>query len=371
MKLRPHSVVTVLIALVLLTGTRSVRADIRDNAGFFSEDALRQGNFDLRDIKQRHGKELFIETHATIPADLQPQLKQLGENKFYAQWTARRATDAKVDGAAVLITKDPPYLHVMVGDRANQSGAFTTADGAKLREQLRTSFKEKQYDQGLLSAVRTFRETLTSNLGASGAAPAPVERAPSAVAPAPRSTNEPQANPGAFEPRGRNVPDRGGSGGGGFSFWKLVIWGIIILILVRVISRLFTRRHAQHQHQQHPGGGLFGRRGGGFGRGRYGQGGYDPRYGGGGGLGGFGTGLGGGLLGGLLGGWLGGRMMGGGSGSTAHGAPPPTNAGTEPGVFSSEHDSHLASSGGSFHDAGGGDFGGGDFGGGDAGGGDF
>src|SRR5688572_31132713 len=238
MKPRPRSVVTVLIALVLLTGTHSVLADVRDNAGFFSEDALRQANFDLRDLKQRHGKDLFIETHATTPADLQPQLKQRGENKFYAQWTARRATEAKVDGAAVLITKEPPHLHVMVGDRANQSGVFTTADGAKLREQLRASFKEKQYDQGLLSAVRAFRETLTTNLGASGAAPAPVERAPN-EAPAPqRASNEPQANPCALQLRWQNVPDRVVSRVGGIPSWKPVISFMIILLVVRVVRGL-------------------------------------------------------------------------------------------------------------------------------------
>ena len=365
--LRSRCPILFVVALLLAAGGGVGQAEVRDNAGFFSEDAVRQANFDLKDVKQRHGKDLLIETHATVPANMRTQLQQLGENKFYAQWAAARATEAKIDGAAVLITKDPSHLHVVVGDRARQSGAFSTEDGGKLREQLVTNFREKQYDLGLLAAVRTFRETLTTNLGGASASPT-VERAPAAAPSAQRSSNEPQANPGAFDPRGDNARNRGG-GGGGISLFKLIIWGIVILIIIRVISRLFTRRHAQQQHQQP--GGMFGG-GGAFGRSRYGQQGNDPRYGGGGGMGGFGTGLGGGLLGGLLGGWLGGRMFGGGS-STAHGAPPPTSTGQEPGVFSNEHDAGIASSGGSFSDAGGADFGGGGgfSGGGDAGGGDF
>src|SRR5688572_3539287 len=231
--LRSRCPILFIMALLLAAGGGVAHAEVRDNARFFSEDAVRQANFDLRDIKQRHGKDLLIETHPTIPANMRSQLQQLGETKFYAQWTAQRATEAKIDGAAVLITKEPSHLHVVVGDRARQSGAFSTENGGKLREQLVTSFREKQYDQGLAAAVRTFRETLTTNLGGAGAAP--VERTPAAAPSAQQSSSEPQPNPGAFDPRGDNAPNRGasGGGGGGISLFKLIIWGVVILIIIR------------------------------------------------------------------------------------------------------------------------------------------
>jgi hypothetical protein len=88
----------------------------------------------------------------------------------------------------VLITKQPSHLHVAVGDKTRQR-AFTLKDRDGLRDQLITSFKQKQFDQGLLSAVRTFRDTVSSNLGGSSAAAtaAPVERG---------EWQPPQSNPG-------------------------------------------------------------------------------------------------------------------------------------------------------------------------------
>jgi hypothetical protein len=358
MTLRRYPLI-ILVPLLLLAGAPFALAEVRDNAGFFSKDAVRQANFDLKEIKRQHGKDLLIETYPSIPSNLQPQFNKLGEDAFYEQWARQSAQQAKTDGVAVLITKEPSHLQVVVGDKTREK-AFALADRDTLRDELLASFRQKQYDQGLQTAVRTFRDRLNANLGGA------VERSPGAAAGAAAaagSSNAPQSNPGAFEPRSSR-DTRDARGGGGFSFWKLIIWGIITLIVVRILSRLFTRRQAP---QQAPGGGMFG------------QPGYDPRAGGpmGGGMGGFGTGLGGGLLGGLLGGWLGGRMFGGGGGGAgqAHGAPPPTAGGHEPGVFSDEHDSNFAGTGGSFGDDGGGDFGGGggDFGGGggSGGGGDF
>src|SRR3712207_6424827 len=103
MTLRRYSPIAVLATLVVTCFASTASADVRDNAGFFSEEAVRQANFDLREIKKRHGRDLLIETHAAVPANLQPRLQQLGEDAFYEQWARQAAQQAKIDGAAVLI----------------------------------------------------------------------------------------------------------------------------------------------------------------------------------------------------------------------------------------------------------------------------
>jgi uncharacterized membrane protein YgcG len=335
MKTRPHAFFSLLATLVLLIGNPFASADVQDDAGLFSDDAVRQANFDLREIKQKYGKDLLVETHAALPAELKSQVNAQNKDKLYADWAQQRGRAAKLDGVIVLITREPSHLQIGVGNKTQQK-AFSLRDRDRMRDQMLTSFRQKQYDQGLLGAVQMYRQTLADNLGSGSAAP--VERTS-------------PANSGAADRGAQST----GRSGGGMSMWSIVIWGIIIFFGARLLMRLFRRRATPNA------GGMVGRPGW-----------NQPGYGRGGGLG---TGLGGGILGGMLGGWLGGHMFGGSRGS-AYGAPPPppSEGGQEPGVFSNEHDANFASSGGDF---GGGDLGGGgggDFGGGggdSGGGGDF
>ncbi|MGB7161044.1 MAG: TPM domain-containing protein, partial [Tepidisphaeraceae bacterium] len=257
MNTRRHVLIGSLTALLLVTLTSVMLADVRDNAGFFSEDAVRQANFDLREIKRQYGKDLLVETYPTVPASVQPQLDQQGADAFFQQWARQRGQAAKTDGVVVLITKDPSHLQVTPGDKT-KARAFTLDDRDRMRDVLVTRFREKNYDQGLLGAVSMFRDTLKVNLGSSGAAAAAVERSGAA-----QRSDAPQRNPGAFEPSRTQETSRR-PGGGGISFWTILIWGIIILMLVRLIRRLFRGRTQPQQ-------GFDPRRGG------VARPGYDPR----------------------------------------------------------------------------------------------
>jgi uncharacterized protein len=352
MKTRHNALFAFLATLVLLAGARFASADVQDNAGFFGEDAVRQANFDLKDIKQKYGKDLLVETLPTLPAEVQSQINAQNRDKVYADWAQQRGRDAKLDGVVVLITREPSHLQIGVGNKTQQK-AFSLKDRDRLRDQMLTSFKQKQYDQGLLNAVGSYRQTLANNLGGSGSS-TQVEKTSPGAAPTPAPSG-----------RDSDASPSNNRGGGGISLWSLVIWGLVIFFVLRLIGGIFRRRTAG------PMGGMMGQGN---------QPGWNqPGYGYGRG-GGFGTGLGGGILGGMLGGWLGSHMFGRG-GSSAYGAPPPSPGGQEPGVFSNEHDANFASSGGDFGTggsdfSGGGDFGGGggDFGGGggdSGGGGDF
>ena len=339
MKTRHNALFAFLATLVLFAGAQLASADVQDNAGFFSEDAVRQANFDLKDIKQKYGKDLLVETLPTLPAEVQSQINAQNKDKVYADWAQQRGRDAKLDGVIVLITREPSHLQIGVGNKTQQK-AFSLKDRDRLRDQMLTSFRQKQYDQALLNAVGSYRQTLANNL--SGAESSTQVEKPSGAqqtSAAESQQNDPKPSPSSHR-------------GGGISLWSLIIWGIVIFVIVRLIGRMFRGRST----------------------GPMGQAGYGPQSGwnqpGYGRGGGFGTGLGGGILGGMLGGWLGSHMFGRG-GSSAYGAPPaPPTGGQEPGVFSNEHDANFASSGGDFG-TGGSDFsGGGDFGGGGGGGGD-
>jgi len=153
MKTRHNALFAFLATLVLFAGAQLASADVQDNAGFFSEDAVRQANFDLKDIKQKYGKDLLVETLPTLPAEVQSQINAQNKDKVYAEWAQQRGRDAKLDGVIVLITREPSHLQIGVGNKTQQK-AFSLKDRDRLRDQMLTSFRQKQYDQALLNAIR-------------------------------------------------------------------------------------------------------------------------------------------------------------------------------------------------------------------------
>jgi len=348
-------------------------AQVRDEADFFSADAERQASFDIRDIRQRFGVDLLVDTVPAIPAELQAEYQRLGKDKFFEQWAQQRGREAGLNGVIVLVAKDPSYLRVLPGRQTRQK-AFTSTDSDSLRDVLVTAFKAKQYDAGLLQAVATFRKTLQQNLGDGAMAQQPVERQDQGRVPTDRDdrATAPPAAPDSDARTGGGSP----APAHGWSMSTIIIWAVLIFGGIWLIKRLVASRA-----RPAPGPG-------GYDRGYPGQpqhAGYDPRYGDPGYRrgGGFGSGMGGGLLGGLLGGWLGGHIFrGGGGGGQAYGGGNANAGGSaghlpqqDPGAFAGDNDRELAGSGGSFASddfsgGGGGDFGGNA--GGDAGsGGDF
>ena len=66
---RLRSVVqTGMAGLLLLTLPALASAvDVRDDASFFSADAVEKANTQIREIEKRTGREIRIETYATVP----------------------------------------------------------------------------------------------------------------------------------------------------------------------------------------------------------------------------------------------------------------------------------------------------------------
>jgi hypothetical protein len=328
---------TTLVAVLVLAPASlafAAGAQVVDNAGFFSSDAVSKANQELAAIHDKYGKDLRVETYATIPEDLRDKYTPDQKAKFYSAWAYKQAKAAGVDGAIVLITRDPSYLQVDVGE-ATRKQAFTLEDRNRLRDSMLRDFKAKRYDEGLLGAVDTFRSSLETHR---------------AAAPAGSVTHSRPVSPG-------------------FSMGKVLFWGALIFLGLMFVRWMIGRRtsgYANYQNPNQPDPGQDPRNYGGSG---YGGGGY--------GGGGFGRGLGGGILGGLLGSWIGGHVFGQ---NQSYGAPPPPPADDQSaggGAFGDTGASDFSSDSGGYQDiGGGGDFGGGgDMGGGgggdSGGGGDF
>jgi uncharacterized membrane protein YgcG len=334
--------VLAILSLVVLGSTPGALAatpEVRDQAGFFSKEAVQKANRELEEIRRQYGKELVIETYAEPPADVAAQLTaKEPRDRVYAEWVQKRATDAGVNGIYVLITRNPAHLQLAVGNETRKA-AFTNADRDKLRDLLLNAFRQKKYDEGLAEAIALTRRTLDLNVGSRPATARPVP----APVPAPQPSRE-----------------RASDGVAGFSWTTILIWGGLILFVLWLVGRMMRNRAAEANRLGGPGYGP------GAGPGVPGPGmpgyGYGPSSGGGGG--GFGRGLLGGLLGGVAGGYLYDRMRGGGEAQAGgHG---PTGGGfDQPG---GAPDTDFSSSGGDFGGDAGGDTGGGDFGGGDSGG---
>lgn len=322
-----RSILLSIFAGILLLAGGVVQAQVHDNANIFSQSAVDQANTAMTQMQERHNKQFVVETFAKLSDDQLAQLQQLGDQEFFDQWLMERAKFENVNGVYALICLDPDhhYIDIRAGKNTTARGEFTNADANRVRQQMKTDFHNKQYDQGLLAAVDQVEQIYTNNITAhnggnysSGAVPA-------------------YSNPVPYNNNNYNYHT---SSGGGFG--SLICGFIGLMIIISLIRSIF---HGGY-------GGGFGNWGGGMG----GYGGYGG-YGGGGG--GFGSGLMGGLLGGVLGGeadrWIhgsnssGGFMQGGGFGGGGGGG------GGSGGSF----DSGPSDFGGGFGGGGGGDFGGG------------
>jgi uncharacterized protein len=317
----------VLVGGFLLTGN-SVRAasDIKDEAGFFSADALKKAQAKLDEMDRKHQRHLMIRTFKAPPTgDARAESKdQDVRNQFFRGWADELANKANLNGVIILISRNPGHVEVRVGD-ATTSKLFTSADSKELAEELIRRFKNKEYDTGLVEAVNYVEGKYDQR-----------DRAPA------RSTTHAPAV-------------AHGNPGGGFNLGGLICIGLVIVagiwILFSVIRAITGAGRGPRGYAGGPGMG------------------YGGGYGGGGG-GGFMSSLFGGLFGAAAGNWMYDRFFRGDYGHTGawgnSGAGGDYSAGGNTGL--PDDQDYSAGAGGDFDSSGDAGGGGGDFGG---GGGDF
>lgn len=165
-----------------------------DQAHFVKHQTLDQINQVLQEIHDHSGKDLMIETFASIPDDLKPNLQKDGKDKFYSTWARSEAFQLGVNGVIILITGDPPHLQIEVG-RDTQNKAFTIADRDELVKKLADSFGAKDFDGGLLMAAQFVRDRMAQNLNGEKA-PATTQPALAPPAPTTGARSDPIARSG-------------------------------------------------------------------------------------------------------------------------------------------------------------------------------
>ena len=339
--------------LLCLAPALTSAADISDGGGFFTAETLATANQSIRDLEQKSGHTVRVETFAAVPADKVEAVSKMDAKQreaFFSSWVHDRAEAAQSRGLVVLMCRQPSHLNVWVG-KPIQGAGFGAAQAKSVKELMLTSFRAKEYDKGLTNALAQLSTTF-AELKAPATKPAsalqttrdpkhagqqptpatvrhvpaasvPVQQAPIKGHQAPLPANPPSAWPGII------------------TVLMLVVGGIFA---ISMISRMFGGGGQSHGGYGAPGGG----------------------YGGGGGGGGFMNGLAGGIFGAVAGNWLYGQFSGHNASAGEHHSP---NSSLD---SSDTSNGGWADSGNSSSDtgfSGGTDFGGGDFGSGDSGGG--
>src|SRR5438552_1107924 len=88
--------------------TAAAVAEIRDDGGFFKADTIRQGNKIIRELKEEHKIDLFVQTYKDIPDDLKKEFDKVKKDKkerdaFFEKWARQRAKEAEVNGIYILL----------------------------------------------------------------------------------------------------------------------------------------------------------------------------------------------------------------------------------------------------------------------------
>jgi hypothetical protein len=306
------------LAVVALSASAPA-ATVRDQAGLFGADAVRQAQETLDRIEQELNVPIVIETVETL------------QGATIEDESLRRARASRSKGVYVLIARKETDLEV----RDYQS--FLGADRRRaITDAFRQGFRQGDFDAGLARGVKAIGSQVAETGGRPRTAPARQGRP--VVAPPPRGVGQ--------------------AGGSGIGTLLVIGLGIVgVLLVLRLLGSLF-RGASGYGGPARVGG----------------PGGYGGGYGGGGG--GFFSSLFGGIGGAMAGNWLydqfSGRQHhdGGSYGASEANAADPGGPAAEAGDWggTSADWGGGDASGGDWGGGGGGDWGGGDGGGGDGGG---
>ncbi|NBY00698.1 MAG: TPM domain-containing protein, partial [Planctomycetes bacterium] len=179
----------VALCLVFNSDLKAEYREVKDTAGFFSENAKSEANRRILDIEKRFKHDLVIETFSTIPEDIKKGVNlkdKPAANRMYHQWAQKQFANLRVNGVYILLSKDPAHLQIEVGNET-QKKIFSLLDRDNLTSIMLTKLKEKQNDQALTEAVNFVYNAMESHPDNRRAGAPPVNK-PVAAAPV-RNTN--------------------------------------------------------------------------------------------------------------------------------------------------------------------------------------
>jgi uncharacterized membrane protein YgcG len=156
----PLAALTLTCAWWLLLPDRAaaVAPVIVDGGEFFSADAVKKANEQIRELYRKYDRDLLIETFKTVPAELAEKAKSLSKeerDKLFETWAREQAEARAVNGIYILITREPPRLQVEVSPRFRSVVDGRSKD--RLLNMLLNDFRNKNFDAGLDEAVKFMR----------------------------------------------------------------------------------------------------------------------------------------------------------------------------------------------------------------------
>lgn len=251
------------LPLVMAASIGSAQASsIRDNAGMFSREAVRQAQSTLDAIERSSQLNVNVETIDSLEGDSIDNV------------SLRHAKRLGGEGLFILVAKKEHKIDVR--SSTHYSRAFPAERRQTIQQSFINEFKRGSFDQGLIKGTETLESEVVAAKGENGGVLRSGGIAPGRRAPAPMRPGQ-----------------RQGTGLGGLLFLGLGI--IAFLFVIRMIGRLFSGG----QGYGYGGPGRMAGGPGGYGAPGYGA----PGYGGGGG-GGFLSSMFGGIGGALAGNWL-------------------------------------------------------------------
>ena len=153
--------VAVASALAWTGRTAAVAPTVHDGGEFFSADAVKKANEQIRELYRKYQRDLLVETFKSPPADMVEKVKNMStedRNKFYEKWAKDRCEAEAVNGIYILITKEPPHLQIDVTPRF--TGVVDSSARNRLLKMMMNDLRDKNFDAGLDEAIKFMRVKL-------------------------------------------------------------------------------------------------------------------------------------------------------------------------------------------------------------------
>ncbi len=137
---------------------------IKDQAHLFSPEAIKKATEELRDVSQKFHREVMVETYPQVPAndrDKVREMKREERSTYFRNWASQRLRSDALNGALILICKEPSHLQVQFSGHVRS--IFSEKDTEKIVQLMVARFRDKEFDAGLLDAIRYIRDKLADS----------------------------------------------------------------------------------------------------------------------------------------------------------------------------------------------------------------
>ena len=142
-----------------LTIASAVAPEVKDKGHFFKDETIRKVDAIARQIARDSNRDFVVETVPSVPIDQKEKVTAMtpeARTKFFRNWCEDRAEATVTHGVYLLICKEPPHLDLEITKESQV--AFGQEGHDKLLANLLKAFKEKKFDEGIVSAAEYVRD---------------------------------------------------------------------------------------------------------------------------------------------------------------------------------------------------------------------